>query len=302
MRFLVLFMYILFCTDVYGEQTDSIQLSNATLYYYTQGSGEPIVLLAGGPGIASHQIDDLGQMLAKHYKVIYFDQRGTGKSWSYPMDTTTINLETAVNDLEILRKHLGISKLRIAGHSWGGILTAAYTAHYPKKVQQVIIIGGGELSPDMTPAVDGNIVARYQLGDTVAYDYWSDSVNAVRAPDSAHYELRKLKWAPISYDRSKLDDILKQAEHGTFTNAVNNLMWKSLLKPHEDWVALLQKKYKGKSLIVFGWQDPIGLTTLTQYKEAFPKAIVKGINECGHMPSVEQPAIFYKTILDFLQH
>jgi pimeloyl-ACP methyl ester carboxylesterase len=78
-------------------------------------------------------------------------------------------------------------------------------------------------------------------------------------------------------------------------------MWKDMRRLSLKQFSLIRQSFKGKSLIVFGWQDPIGLTTLSAYEKIFPQAIVKGINRCGHMPGVEQPEIFYKTLFDFFK-
>ncbi len=297
----LIFITLFFALQSAAQRADSINLKSATLYYYTYGSGEPIIILSGGPGIASHQEDDLAIALSKKYKAILFDQRGTGKSWTLPFDSTTINLETAIADIEVLRQHLKIEKLVISGHSWGAILASAYTANYPDKVKNLILIGGGELSPDMTDIVNESVDIRFQLSDTALFNYWNDSVNIKREPAKAKYEMRKITWSLLTYDRSKLDKILEQAQHGEFNKETNKLIWKSLSAKNYYWTEQLSKRYKNQCLIIFGWQDPIAVTTLSSYIKAYPRATVKGINRCGHMPSVEQPDIFFKEIFEYLE-
>jgi len=284
-----------------AQKADSIKLKNATLYYYTYGSGEPIIILSGGPGIASHQEDDLAIALSKKYKAILFDQRGTGKSWTVPFDSTTINVSTAISDIEVLRKHLKIKQLVISGHSWGAMLASAYTAKYPDNVKNLMLMGGGELSPDMTDIVNESIDVRFQLSDTTHFYYWNDSVNIKREPEKARYENRKINWSLLSYDRSKLDKILEQAEHGEYNKEMHRLMWNSWSAKNYKWIEQLRQRYNNKCLIVFGWQDPIAVTTLNSYIKAYPRATVKGINKCGHMLSVEQPEEFFKAVFDYLK-
>lgn len=300
MKPFILYFFLLFSLQSIAQKTDSIILKNAVLYYYTYGQGEPILILSGGPGIASHQEDDLAMVLSKNHKAILFDQRGTGKSWTKPLDSTTINIKTAIADIEILRKHLGIRKLTLSGHSWGAILASAYTARYPAFVKNLLLIGGGELDNKTTAYVNENLETRFQLGDTTLLNYWQDSANAQKDPEKAKLEIRKINWSVMSYDRSKLDKIVEQASHGSFNTQMNQIMWKDLRNEH-NWVSSLRKNYTGKALVIFGWQDPIALTTLASYKDAYPRAEIVGINKCGHMLSVEQPEIFFKTILDYLQ-
>lgn len=301
MKYLFILSSLFLGIQVFGQKEDSLLVKNASLHYYTYGKGEPIVILSGGPGVASHQEDDLALELSKKHKVILFDQRGTGKSWTKPFDSTTINIKTAIDDIEKLRNHLKIKQLILSGHSWGAMLASAYTEKYPQNVKSLILIGGGEIDVSKTEIVNQNVNVRLQLSDTISWKYWSDSINIKREPIKAAYETRKLNWSLLSFDKSKLDAIVKQAMHGDYNSKMGTLMWLSLKREKFNVVSSLAKKYKGKTLIVFGWQDPIGLTTLTLYQKAFPNAKIEGINYCGHMPSVEQPEEFYKIVNDFLQ-
>ena len=55
------------------------------------------------------------------------------------------------------------------------------------------------------------------------------------------------------------------------------------------------------AIVVFGWQDAVGTTTLSQCMRAFPHAQFEGIYDCGHFYSVEQPDIFYSIVDSFLK-
>ena len=284
---------------VYSQTTDSIVLHNAVLYYYSYGKGKPIIILSGGPGVSSHQEDDVAIELSKHYKAILFDQRGTGKSWTKSLDSTTINIDTAINDLDILRKHLQIDKLNLYGHSWGSMLAAGYIAKFPRNVKLFVSVGGGEIDTSLTEMVNENVAARMQLSDTVKYKYWLDSNVIKKDSAKARNEIRKLKTALSIYDTSQLDMVFKQVTHGSRNYEMGNLMWKSIKKKLHFVSA--DKAYTGVTLIVFGWNDMIGLTTATQYIQAFPKAEVHGVFKSGHYPEIEQSQQFYAIINEFLE-
>ena len=293
----ILFLLFFKCSD--SQQADSIVLHNAVLYYYSYGAGEPVIILSGGPGVASHQEDDVAIELSKHYKAILFDQRGTGKSWTKPLDSSTINVDRAVEDLDTLRKHLHLDKLNVYGHSWGSMLAAAYIARFPQHVKLFISVGGGEIDTSLTATVNENVIARVQLSDTVKYKHWQDSAVIKRDSAKAVYELRKLRIARSIYDTSKLDKVMKQVTHSVSRNtAMSALMWKSIRKKLHFVSA--DRAYQGTTLLVFGWNDMVGLTTVTQYLQAFPKAEIKGIFKCGHYPEIEQPEQFYAIVNQFL--
>src|SRR6185369_17614707 len=116
MKKLILLILILHALhNLQGQVSDSIQLSNASLYYEIKGEGLPILLLSGGPGLSSNQLSTLRDSLSQKYKCILFDQRGTGRSHTSPLDSTTINLKQSVQDISSLLKKLKIDRATIVG-------------------------------------------------------------------------------------------------------------------------------------------------------------------------------------------
>ena len=209
------------------------------------------------------------------------------------------DVDQAIEDLNILRKHLHISKLNLYGHSWGSMLAAGYIAKYPERVRLFISVGGGPLDAALCSTVDDNIGARFQLGDTVKFSYWMDTAIVKQDSIKAQYQLRKLRLASLVYDTTKLDSVMKQVTLGERNATMAELMWKSISK-NLHFVDS-DHKYKGVALIIFGWNDAIGLTTVTQYLQAFTSATIKGIYKSGHFPEIEQPKEFYEAINAFLQ-
>src|SRR5205085_5371400 len=99
---LLVILQLLIIRNAYGQKTDSIKYSNGYLYFHEYGIGEPIVLLTGGPGANYLQLEDVAVTLSKGYRCILLEQRGTGRSTPEPFDTSTINLNTALDDLNSL--------------------------------------------------------------------------------------------------------------------------------------------------------------------------------------------------------
>ena len=297
MKSQLLFIIYLITFHSHAQIEDSLAVKNGMLHYYSYGKGKPIFILSGGPGVSSKQEDDLAIKLSEKYNAILIDQRGTGKSWVKPMDETTINIENAIEDIEALRKHLKIKKVTISGHSWGGMLAAAYTQQYPKNVRSLIFIGSGELTMEMSPIVSEAIYYRRTSKDSISYLHWNDPETKKADPKKAEDEIRKIVWKSFTYDLSKIDKVLEQASHGSYSNEMGKLMWKSIRKNKFDFT---KQKYKGPALVVFGWQDPVGSLTALQYSQTFKNAQMEGIDQCGHMPTVEQPELFYKKVFDFL--
>ncbi|XP_033761957.1 probable proline iminopeptidase [Pecten maximus] len=111
------------------------------IYYeqYRNKKGNPVLSLHGGPGSGSvprerRFFDPVT------YRIILFDQRGTGKSTPAAelRENTTWHL---VEDMDRLRKHLGIDKWVLFGGSWGATLSLAYAETHPSRVKALILRG-----------------------------------------------------------------------------------------------------------------------------------------------------------------
>src|SRR5215204_4670301 len=142
---LLLFLFPVF-RELQAQIPDSIQLSNASLYYEIKGEGLPVLLLSGGPGVSSQQLARLRDSVSLKYKSILFDQRGTGQSHTFPLDTTTINLKQSVQDIATLLKELKIDKVTIVGHSWGAMLAISFAVDHPSQINKLVLIGSGPLA------------------------------------------------------------------------------------------------------------------------------------------------------------
>jgi len=111
------------------------------LYYEQCGNpqGKPVVMLHGGPGAGCS-----GKMRRfhdpKHYRVVLFDQRGSGRSTPHAdlVDNTTWDL---VADIERLREHLGLERWQVFGGSWGSTLALAYAEAHPRRVTELVLRG-----------------------------------------------------------------------------------------------------------------------------------------------------------------
>jgi proline iminopeptidase len=111
------------------------------LYYEESGNpkGKPVVFLHGGPGGGTDP--KMRRFFnPKRYRIVLFDQRGSGKSRPSAslVDNTTWHL---VDDIEALRKHLGIERWQVFGGSWGSTLALAYAQKHPDRCTELVLRG-----------------------------------------------------------------------------------------------------------------------------------------------------------------
>jgi proline iminopeptidase len=88
------------------------------------GAGVPLLVLHGGPGGTSCDFSLL-EPLGPERPVVRYDQLGSGRS-GRPSDRELWRVERFVEELHVLRRELGLSRLHLLGSSWGGSLAAAY--------------------------------------------------------------------------------------------------------------------------------------------------------------------------------
>ena len=129
-------------------QTEPMQLVNVggkPVAYHVLGHGAatPLLLINGGPGYAHgflHLGNGVWKQIARARRVVFFDQPGTGQSWAVgPNDNLVV--EDILRSIEAIREALGVPRLAVLGHSWGGYVALAYARRYPNHVDRVLVVG-----------------------------------------------------------------------------------------------------------------------------------------------------------------
>lgn len=127
-------------------------INDVRLWYRVAGreEGTPVVFLHGGPGQGSQTFARYaGPALEPHLRMVYLDQRGSGRS-ERPWDDA-YSLELLVDDLERLRQAWGVERISLVGHSFGTILALEYAAAHPERVERVVLAAA---APDLPAAMD----------------------------------------------------------------------------------------------------------------------------------------------------
>ncbi|MEU1680258.1 alpha/beta hydrolase [Micromonospora zamorensis] len=109
-----------------------------TLAYRSIGAGDPLVCLPGGPMRDSAYLGDLGG-LGAHRTLVVLDLRGTGRS-AVPADVSTYRCDQMVDDVETLRRHLGLDRCDVLAHSAGANLALGYATRHPERVGRLALI------------------------------------------------------------------------------------------------------------------------------------------------------------------
>jgi proline iminopeptidase len=96
------------------------------------------MVIHGGPGSDHTGFKPGFSPLAARLQLIYFDHRGQGRS--DPADPATYTLDENVEDMEALRRHLGLGPIVSIGTSYGGMVAMAHAARHPEAVSHLVLI------------------------------------------------------------------------------------------------------------------------------------------------------------------
>jgi proline-specific peptidase len=110
-------------------------------WYVVHGEGQtgaPLFVVHGGPGFPHNSLNNTARLAEHGYPVVLYDQLGCGLS-DRPNDTSLWVVDTFVEELNELRKHLGFDKINLLGQSWGGSLAIEYCLKYSEHVARLVI-------------------------------------------------------------------------------------------------------------------------------------------------------------------
>jgi len=305
---------LLITINCVAQQLDSFQNGKIKLYYETAGSGQPIYLLAGGPGyppeIIARQLRD---SLKNKFTVIVLHQRGSGKSKNIVCNEETINIAAYVSDLFQLMKVRGDSKAILLGESWGGLLAQAFAATHPQLVAKLILVASAPPSYKFWHVLEDNQYARSSQNEKDSMQLLQrifekktpaalDQLKQTHPEDAAvkaYYQFVTILHRNHYYNRSHIDPEFDVAFYN-FNFQPIPFIDKDVLENKRDYTAQLKKLFI-PVLIIYGRQDDQGESTFQEQIASFKNKKVVVLEKCGHEIIQEQPQQFFKALLGFLQ-
>ena len=123
-----------------AAEIKEVEVDGYRVVTYSYGSGDNILfLLNGGPGLPCNYLRDPHiPLVDEGYRIVAFDQLGCGRS-DRPDDKALWNISRYVEEVEIVRKTLGLNKIHLLGQSWGGWLSIEYALTYPDSICSLIL-------------------------------------------------------------------------------------------------------------------------------------------------------------------
>jgi proline iminopeptidase len=255
-----------------------------------------LLVLHGGPG-ADHRYL-LPQMLhlGEKYDLLFYDQRGGGRSKSDAR--IPITWQTHVEDLAAVVAEFGLDPLSIVGYSWGAMLTLLYTIEQRKNPQfpapdRVALINPAPLTREYRRQFETEF-ARRQASPEIQRLRDELAASGLRERDPEAYRQRAFELGVAGYfsDPHKATDLTPFRVVGRIQQSV----WESL--GDFDLIRDL-KGIKIPLIVIHGRDDPIPLASSSEAASALETTLVV-LDECGHVPYVEQPSKLFAALDPFL--
>jgi proline iminopeptidase len=123
---------------VYDVQERYVDAAGVLIYTVSFGRGAPLVVVHGGPGASHDYFLPYLLPLARHNRLVFIDERGSGRSEKLE-DVSRYTVEAMAEDVEAVRKALNLGKINLLGHSYGGALAQAYAFKYQANLSRLVL-------------------------------------------------------------------------------------------------------------------------------------------------------------------
>jgi len=266
---------------------ERVSVVGADLWTVTSGSGRPLVLVHGGPGMWDY-LGPVAEMVEDLVTVHRYDQRGSGRSPAHP----PFHLADFITDLEALREHWRHERWVVGGHSWGAQLALLYAGRHPHRVAGLILMSTSGLVE--IDAESRRLAVERRLGAAGARRLaeLSDRLAANPADAAADQELTRLVWstefarpeAGIAFADELIESDFEIDQEVSSSLVAQRGQWLRDTVTR-DAVARLAVP----ALVVQGTADPRPTELAEELTRSLRCAELLLVPEAGHFPWLERP-------------
>jgi proline iminopeptidase len=293
----IVFFFLLISSFVLQAQdTSGIYVVNGTqIFIKTIGEGEPILIVHGGPGLNHEYFLPHLLPLAKKHKLIFYDQRSSGKS--HLSVKANMNFATFAADIEAIRVLFNIEKLNIMCHSWGALPATTYMQQYPDRVKSIVYINPVPLNREL--AGQSTTVVQNKISD-------ADSIKRATLMTSKEFqmgdmqvvtELMMLSFKQLFCDTSKLSQLDPKLPGDYLVASLSLYGFAEDMKKYDFYAQI--KENPTPALIIHGNCDISPLEADTRLQAAFTNAQLLIFEQSGHFSFVEENKLFIKRVNKF---
>jgi proline iminopeptidase len=291
-------MIVCFAVASVFAQTDDAglkKINGTSLFLSVKGSGDPLIVIHGGPGLNHSYFIPYLQGLEKKLQVIYYDQRACGRSLTPSADS--ISMKLLVEDIEAIRKELKVEKVNILAHSWGAVLAAHYASQYPDRIKRFIFSNPSMLSREFDQEAAALVKQKTTKADSVdrAAIFGSGPLDIKK-----YDELFRISFRISAYDRANISKMNLNLPANFLES--NRALFTALMKDpgfNSDMYNVLPS-FKFPVLIIHGQSDVLPQRSIERLEKGLPDKQLIVFKKSGHFPFLEETDAYNDALLKFL--
>lgn len=286
-----------------------------TVEWEAVGDGPPLMWVEGGPGFWAHLARPDVALVSDLFRCHLVNAPGCGRT-SPPADVSGYGLPGIIGFFDEARDRLGLGQVTVMGHSWGGLVAAAWAAAHPKSVNRLVVIDGYPGSSDGSGSVVDYSVTRAEQERVYARHasepWYEAAVRALAAEENHDEEWDEETWIarfdpawPMyfadPYSPLAAPHLARIRAQVRMNMTMSNAWFGDV--HHFDGIDILPclAGVRCPSLVIAGQHDFIcGPAWNLPIAAAIPAARYVEIADTGHIPQYEQPDAFRATLLDWL--
>jgi proline iminopeptidase len=227
--------------------------------------------------------------LAERYDTIFYDQRGGGRS---PADAREpITWRTQVADLAAVIAEFGLEPASVVGFSWGGLLAMLAVGEGVIRPRRLVLIDPAPITRQYRAQFEAAMAARQEVF-APEREALRQSGLANRDPDA--YRQRAFELSVVGYFANPA------LAHDLTPFRVMGRVQQSVMESLGDYdIRPSLARVRTPALVVHGRQDPVPLASSEEAAYELGAELVV-IDQCGHVPFIEQPAALFAAVDRFL--
>jgi proline iminopeptidase len=295
----------------YRIEQGFVDANGVLIYYETFGQGSPLVIVHGGPGADHTYFLPYLVPLARHHQLIFIDERGSGQSQKLD-DPSGYTVEAMADDVEAVRKELGLGRIALLGHSYGGVLAQAYALKYQQNLSSLILCSTFYSTAKMNQVFQKELAAmpadlreRIQKDEAAGLFGHGKDYQKNRYTDDYMIAAWGEGYFPYLYQRHP-DPDYDPVDNGKMSWDLYREMWGSdgefVIDGNLKSVEYADRlpSLRVRTLVTAGDHDECDPAQAKELSGLIRGSKLVIFPQSGHMTFVDQPDLFIRTIDDFL--
>jgi proline iminopeptidase len=283
----------------FSQYNDTMLSVNGTSLFIREiGTGTPIIVVHGGPGLNHTYFLPHLNSLSKKYRLIFYDQRACGNS-SGNLDSSQMTLDLFVEDIESIRQTLNLGNIAILGHSWGGLVAMSYAIKYPNHISRLVL--SNSISPkagEFEKESNQRLRSRTSADDSIRRATILSSPAFKEGDVETYAQVLRLSFKSSFYNEKSFEQLHLELPPDYLAKRKLLFFMAKEINVYDLYPSL--NKISCLTLIIHGAYDGIPDDLPKKIKEHIPGAELVVIDKTGHFPFIEQKTVYHQIIERFL--